>query len=152
MARAARDTRIRKGNMILVIRVVSSSFPGTVPKSGAMTLTISGENHHARHDQQAQEQGEAKDDVIGQSPGLLLPQTLVVIGENRDESGAQSPFGKQVPEQVGNPEGDNEGVKGIARAKKTGKDLFPHQPQNPAGEDRHTHRPCGPGDGSRLAG
>ncbi len=44
MARAARETRMRKGNMILVIKVVSSSFPGTVPKSGAMTPTISGES------------------------------------------------------------------------------------------------------------
>ncbi len=105
---------------------------------------------HAHHDQQAQEQGEAKDHVIGQLPGLLRPQTLVIIGENRDESGAQGPFGKQVTEQVGNPEGNDEGVKSIARAKKSGKDLFPHQPQNPAGKDRNADRPCGPGDGSRF--
>ena len=107
---------------------------------------------HARHDQQAQEQGEAKDHVIGQLPGLLLPQALLVIGENGDESGAQGPFGKQVPQQVGNPEGDDEGVKGEAGAKESGKDLFPHQPQNPAEEDREADRPRGPGDGSRLAG
>jgi hypothetical protein len=30
--------------------------------------------------------------------------------------------------------------------------LFPDQPQNSAGEDREAHRPCGPGDGSRLTG
>ena len=47
---------------------------------------------------------------------------------------------------------ESEGVKGEAGAKESGKDLFPHQPQNPAEENREADRPGGPGDFSRLAG
>lgn len=48
MATAARDTRSRKGNMILVMVAVRESFPDTCPKSGAMRPTSSGEKKTPR--------------------------------------------------------------------------------------------------------
>ncbi len=45
MAMAERDTRSRKGNMMEVIRAVSSCLPGTREKSGDIRETISFEKN-----------------------------------------------------------------------------------------------------------
>ena len=80
------------------------------------------------------------------------PRLLVVVGEHGDEGGTQGPFGKEVPQQVGNPEGDHVGIDGVAGAEQAGKDLLPHQPQEAAGQDREADRARGPGDLPGLAG
>ncbi len=71
---------------------------------------------------------------------------LQVFGENGDEGDGQRPFGEEPPEEVRDPEGDEEGVGGEARAEEAGHDRVPDQTED-AGEHRgHPHDPCRPDD------
>ena len=82
----------------------------------------------------------------------LRTRFLVVVGEHGDEGGTQGPFGKEVPQQVGDAEGHHIGVEGVAGPEQAGEHLLPHQPQDAAGKNREAHGARGPGDLAGLAG
>jgi len=95
---------------------------------------------NAGQGQQAEENGEKGQDVAGQLPGGLLAPVRVVIREYRDKGGGQRPFPEEITQQVGDAEGHDKGVVGIAGPEHAGKNLFPDQAQDPAAHDGTAHR------------
>ncbi len=152
MARAARETRSRKREHDPGHQGGKAQFPRNQAEvRGHEVHQLRGKDH-AQQDQAPHQQRGAHDDVVGQAPGPLRAQLLVIVGEHGDEGRTQGPFGKEVPQQVGDAEGHHKGVVGQAGPEQAGEHLFPHQPENPAGKDGKAHRPGSPGDLAGLAG
>ena len=78
-------------------------------------------------------------------PGILFRTVGVVIREDCHKGGGEGAFSKKIPEKVGNPKGDDEGVVGGSSSKHTGEYLFADKPQYPAEHHCNTdgsRRPC----------
>jgi hypothetical protein len=71
---------------------------------------------------------------------LLLAGRRQMAGERRDERRAHRAFGKQVAQQIGNPEGDLVGVSRETGAKVRGDHLLADNAENSAGDGRGTGR------------
>ncbi len=67
---------------------------------------------------------------------------IPVLGEHRNEGGREGALAEQPAEEVGQPEGDEEGVGGHAGAKHPGQDHVPDEAQDPGDQG---HAPDGGG-------
>ena len=89
---------------------------------------------HAQDGDPAHQNGKRCYNIIGEFPGGAAPLFVAVIGKDGYKGGAQSALRKQVPQQVGNSEGNNKGIVGVARSEEPGKHLFAHKTEKPAYE------------------
>ena len=94
-----------------------------------------GEHADHRHDEQDQRQ-QQPGDVIHQHAGLGVPAPGLVFGQNRHEGLRKRALGEQPAQQVGDAEGDEEGVGVEPRAEDAGDDGVAHEAEN-ARQQRH---------------
>ena len=104
-----------------------------------------GDPHHEGREQHAERRGddqreeEQRRDAVDQHHHALLVLRLGA-GEHRDEGLREGTLGEQAPQQVGDAEGDEEGVGAEARAEGARDDEVAHVAQDPADEGQARHR------------
>ena len=113
---------VRKGSMMRVSSVVSSSLPGHQrilgrEPPGQLRREPPCRGHAGQRDQRERVEHE-----VAETPGGGAAAGGQRAGERRDECGADRAFGEQVAEQVGDAERHVVGVHGVARAEQVGDD------------------------------
>ncbi|MNZ86901.1 hypothetical protein D3C78_1057440 [compost metagenome] len=86
---------------------------------------------HAQHRDQRQHQRQQARDVGDKCAGRLFTLLAFVFGKNRHECLGKRPLGKDPPQQIGQFEGDKEGVGRHSRAKCARNEGVTNKPQNP---------------------
>ena len=125
---------------------------GEVVLGGRLDETGRHDRHDERGEEDAQERNDDEDDRQGREGDVRQFQRLLagfvpqVFGEDGDEGDGQRPLGEEPPEEVRDPEGDEEGVGRETRAEEAGHDHVPDKAED-AGEHRgDPHDPCRPDD------
>ena len=146
MATAESETMSRNGNMIRAMRPVSSALPGTLSNPGAMMPTINGVARMPAMTTTPTMTSRALRTRFPSRNACLLVLVDEVIGEHGDEGRRKCPFGEEVAEEVGDPEGGDERVRGEPGAEKVGEDLLADEAEQPGNESRGADEGRGPGD------
>ena len=115
---------------------------GLVAETAGNGFHDPGSIEDSQQDDQTQDNRQEVDDQGGQTPGSLGALALQCLGEGGNESRTHGPFGKKIPQKVGDPECDVEGV-GLKAGEQSQQKCFPYQSQDPADDGRKADQPGG---------
>ena len=102
---------------------------------------------YAADDERQRDDQHRVEHVVAKAPGGRFTVNGQLTREDWHERGAHRAFRKQIADEIGNPERDEERVHLVAGAKDRRQHLFAHKPKNAARERGHT----GDAGGSRQA-
>lgn len=94
----------------------------------------------------ADQQGEKDQHVASQPPCGLGTTIGAVVGEDGDKGSGKGSFGKEIAQQIGDPEGHHKGIDSKTRAEHSGENLFTDEAKHPAAHHGDTHSPGGTGN------
>ena len=93
-----------------------------------------GENDPSSDDKKEGDKEESVD-VAGEAEGGCFALFGQFLRESGDESGGESPFGKEIPEEVGDAEGGDEGIELFASPEESVEKNFADEPEDSGGSD-----------------
>ena len=122
------------GKAIRAISTVRSYLAGSSTKPGARAQTTNGMKIWARAVSASRQNSRRRADFAGEAPRALVAFFLDRTAEQRNEGGVEGPFGKQAAEQVGQPEGDHEGIGNGTGPDSGGQQHVTDEAEQPAGQ------------------
>ncbi|MNF99935.1 hypothetical protein D3C84_828540 [compost metagenome] len=106
-------------------------FFRSINKTGGCSPDHPRRRYHPEHSDQRQHQRQQTGNVSNESPRRLLALLAFVFRQDRHERLGKSPLGKDPPQQVGQLEGNEKGIRGHAGAEYAGDEGVTDKPQNP---------------------
>jgi len=114
------------------------------PEAGGHNRDDGGRKNDARNRDDHEDDRQEREGHPGQLEGVLAGFRLEVLREDGHEGDGERPLGKESPQQVRDPEGDEEGVRGKARAEEAGHNDIADESEDARehrGEPHHARRP-----------